>query len=137
MSKIYFAGSIRGGTHKAKHYSYMINCLKALGHEVLSEHIFTDKKETLSDPEIFSRDIAWIEDAEYLVADVTLPSLGVGYEIGYALNDCGIPVLCIAEDGTRVSAMITGNPLCEVVYYPYTDTAVGLIQEWLSERNRG
>jgi hypothetical protein len=43
-----------------------------------------------------------------LIAEVSVPSHGVGYEIGFALN-IGKPVLCIHHKGRKVSKMITGN----------------------------
>ena len=45
-----------------------------------------------------------------MVAEVTTPSLGVGYELGVA-EKLQIPILCIyrSENGKSLSAMVQGN----------------------------
>ena len=48
----------------------------------------------LSDQEIHDRDLQWIIESDMLVAEVTIPSLGVGYEIGRAI-EMGKPILCL------------------------------------------
>ncbi len=111
--KIYFAGSIRGGRDDKELYLEIINLLGKYG-RVLTEHI-GDK--TLSaigedgptDEYIYDRDMAWLNEAAVVVAEVTTPSLGVGYEIGHMEGKK--PVLCLyrEQDGKRISAMIGGN----------------------------
>ena len=86
--KIYFAGSIRGGRDDAKIYSQIIEFLQEYG-QVLTEHIGkinlnTKGESTLSDKQIHDRDMKWLLDSDLMVAEVTNPSLGVGYEIGRA-----------------------------------------------------
>lgn len=84
------------------------------GHgRVLTEHIgeenLTQEGEDMLDREIHDRDIEWLRSATCLVAEVTTPSLGVGYEIGRAV-EWGTPVLCLfrSENGRKLSAMIGG-----------------------------
>jgi nucleoside 2-deoxyribosyltransferase len=111
--KIYFAGSIRGGREDTSLYLQIIRQLDAYGH-VLTEHIGDSELSTLgeggSDREIHDRDLAWLKEADYLVAEVTTPSLGVGYEIGRAL-EWGKPILCLfrKSSGRALSAMIAGS----------------------------
>ena len=82
--KIYFSGSIRGGQDDAAIYKQIIDELKRYGN-VLTEHIGSKVLETnLSDEEIHDRDLKWVMEADVVVAEVTTPSLGVGYEIGRA-----------------------------------------------------
>jgi nucleoside 2-deoxyribosyltransferase len=112
IMKIYFAGSIRGGYDDF--YPQIITLLQKYG-EVLTEHI-GDKSlsrigETkLTDEEIYKRDMQWLNAADVIVAEVSTPSLGVGYEIGKAENRK--PILCIyrEQNNARLSAMISGNP---------------------------
>lgn len=114
--KIYFAGSIRGGRQFADTYAYVIKGLQDAGHVVLSEHVgFAELKEKLSDRQIHARDLDWIIEADVLVADVSLPSLGVGYEIAYAFYDQNKTIMVYAQTGSNVSAMITG--FCGVHFY--------------------
>ena len=114
--KIYFAGAIRGGREDAQLYEKLIAYLKEKG-QVLTEHIgSTDlgwKGETTSkDEEIYKRDIKWLQSADIVVAEVSTPSLGVGYELGIA-EKLNIPVLCMyrPDTGNRLSAMISGNAI--------------------------
>ncbi|HVG34907.1 MAG TPA: nucleoside 2-deoxyribosyltransferase [Pyrinomonadaceae bacterium] len=110
--KIYFAGSIRGGREDWSLYLEIIERLKCYG-EILTEHIgdaeLDARGESGNDVEIHDRDLRWLEEAECLVAEVTRPSLGVGYEIGKATT-WGKPVLCLfrPSEGRSLSAMIAG-----------------------------
>ena len=112
--KIYFAGAIRGGRDDLALYSEIIGLLAQYG-RVLTEHVgspeLTGAGEVDDDREIHDRDLAWLKEAEYLVAEVTTPSLGVGYEIGKA-SEWGTPTLCLYRPlpGRALSAMIAGCP---------------------------
>jgi 2'-deoxynucleoside 5'-phosphate N-hydrolase len=63
----------------------------------------------ISPEEVYARDIAWIGAADVLIAEVSTPSHGVGYKIGYALR-LGKPVLGCYQQGRSVSKMLSGNP---------------------------
>ena len=54
----------------------------------------------------------WLQSADIVVAEVTTPSLGVGYELGIA-EKLNIPVLCLyrPDKGNRLSAMVSGNAI--------------------------
>ncbi|CAH1263113.1 DNPH1 [Branchiostoma lanceolatum] len=86
--KIYFCGSIRGGRCDAELYGRIIEQLQAYG-PVLTEHVgFKDpilKDIEGDDVAIHTQDMAWLEESDVVVAEVTQPSLGVGYEIGRAV----------------------------------------------------
>ena len=111
--KIYFAGSIRGCREEQQSYFKIIDYLTNFG-EVLTEHVGfknIDKKEQgSSDTYIFERDVSWLKSANMMIADVTVPSLGVGYEIGFA-ETLNIPILCLYNPRNKksLSAMISGN----------------------------
>ena len=115
--RIYFAGSIRGGRDDAAVYLELVDELARHG-EVLTEHVATVGEEELSDEEIFARDLGWLTSCDVVVAEVTTPSLGVGWEIGVA-QERGIPVLCLfrPSEGRRLSAMLGGNLGVTVVEY--------------------
>lgn len=123
--RIYFAGAIRGGREDFALYLQIIQQLREYG-EVLTEHIgdaeLTTLGETDDDGAIHDRDLSWLKEAQYLVAEVTTPSLGVGYEIGKA-TEWGKPILCLFRPSTNrnLSAMIAGSRGVEVRYYQNTD----------------
>ncbi|HEX8843711.1 MAG TPA: nucleoside 2-deoxyribosyltransferase [Pyrinomonadaceae bacterium] len=111
---IYFAGAIRGGRDDVALYLLIIEELKNYGH-IHTEHIgdleLSSFGEAGDDRGIHDRDLAWLRDSDYLVAEVTTPSLGVGYEIGKA-TEWGKKILCLFRPscGRTLSAMIAGSP---------------------------
>lgn len=126
--KIYFAGSIRGGRDDVAFYLQIIQYLKSFG-EVLTEHVGDSKLTKLgddgpNDKHIHNRDLAWLQSADVMVAEVTTVSMGVGYEIGRAVES-GKKVLCLfrPESGRNLSAMIAGCPDLELVNYRNLDEA--------------
>jgi nucleoside 2-deoxyribosyltransferase len=122
--KIYFAGAIRGGREDAPLYAEIVSVLGEYG-EVLTEHIgdvaLTSAGENCSDKEIHDRDLAWLREADVLVAEVTTPSLGVGYEIGKA-TEWGTPVLCLFRPGKGLvlSALIAASKNVTIRTYEST-----------------
>jgi nucleoside 2-deoxyribosyltransferase len=110
--KIFFAGSIRGGRSMLYEYKQIVVLLKKLGHTIVSEHVASARLEEaearLTEEEIFRSDIMFIDQCDCLVAEVTMPSTGVGYEICYAVSK-GKRVVCVYKEGTNVSAMVLGN----------------------------
>jgi hypothetical protein len=120
--KIYFAGSIRGGRSDVAVYETFISFLRVFG-EVLTGHVgnpdLTEKGDDgPNDRYIHDRDMKWLSACDLVVAEVTVPSLGVGYELGSAIA-LGKPVLCLYRPmpGRPVSAMIAGSPGIETVAY--------------------
>ena len=112
MSRVFLSGSIRGGRRLVETYRFMADVMLSAGVEVLSEHVarktvFDDERE-MSEQEIFMRDVGGIQQCDCLVAEVSVPSIGVGYEICYAVG-LEKPVLCVYERDSNVSAMVLGN----------------------------
>lgn len=132
---IYFCGSIRGGRNLAPVYKGLIEMLGSYG-RVLTEHLGSDeeieqKDRILKDTEIHDRDMQWITDSDVLVAEVTIPSLGVGYEIGRAV-EMHKPVLCLFRKGSEytLSAMIAGSDLVEIKHYRSLEEADQLFKKY-------
>ncbi len=125
--KIYFAGSIRGGRNDSEKYFKIINHLKKHG-DVLTEHIGSKNinelgEQHLSSEEIYNRDLNWLEEADIVIGEVSVPSLGVGYEIAKA-EKLEKKILCIVqklEEGKEISAMIGGNK--KILLKEYSDLA--------------
>ena len=120
--RIYFAGSIRGGREDAALYQQIIVFLQGFG-DVLTEHIgdpnLTEAGDDgPTDRYIHDRDLEWLQSCDLVVAEVTQISLGVGYEIGRAVES-GKKVLCLHRPGTgkKLSAMIAGCAQIEMVIY--------------------
>lgn len=124
--KIYFSGSISGGRDHAAIYPHMVERLQARGHNVLSAHVADpdalEAERDMPPRAVFERDTHWVKEAEALIAEVSTPSLGVGYEIALAVQ-LGKPVLCVYRAGLRVSKMITGNTAPRLTVTAYSSDA--------------
>lgn len=134
--KIYFAGSIRGGREDVDLYVQIIEHLKQHG-EVLTEHVgdsaISKQGEDKSDVHIHNRDMEWLLSADAVVAEVTAPSLGVGYEIGRAVEH-NKKVLCLfrPQSGRKLSAMIAGSARIANREYKTLEEAKQAIDAFLS-----
>jgi len=128
---VYFACSITGGREFESVYREIVDALTADGHEVPTSHLaqseVVEKERVLSPTDVYSRDVQWIQACDVLVAEVSVPSHGVGYEIGFALQ-AGKPVFCLYQKDRKVSKMITGNPHPALRVEFYTDTGEALIK---------
>ena len=139
--EIFFSGSIRGGRDDVDLYAELIDLLEQHG-TVLTEHVGTEDVEAeqadvgLTDGDIHDQDVAWLRQADVVVAEVTTPSLGVGYELGRAVA-WEMPVLALnrPESEHELSAMVRGNDAIEVAEYR-TVAEVEPVLEAFFERTR-
>ncbi len=135
---IYFACSITGGREFEPVYQELTAAMLADGHEVPTAHLaastVVELEAVVSPGDVYERDVRWIEGADALVAEVSVPSHGVGYEIGYALS-AGKRVLCLFQEGRKVSKMVSGNPHPKLRVRTYKDSqeAVRLVRDFLGE----
>jgi len=135
---VYFACSITGGRAYQPIYQSITRALATDGHTVPTAHLaeagVVDEEKVIQPGVVYARDAAWMRAADALIAEVSVPSHGVGYEIGFALG-LGKPVLCLYEQGRPVSKMITGNPgpNLRVRAYQTAEQAVELVREFLAE----
>lgn len=135
MATIYFSGSITGGRQDVAVYRRLIDALEGDGHRVLAgavaaEHI-GDGGESLALADIFTRDLRWLDECDLVVAEVSTPSHGVGYEIAYARWARRIPVLALYRRGrtARCSAMISGDPGVHFLEYEDVDTVLESLRQ--------
>jgi nucleoside 2-deoxyribosyltransferase len=135
--KVYFAAPIRGK------YEYdgsvlsrkIIKHLQSK-HLVLTEHLANEEiigrgELNLKDKEIHDRDMNWIKEADVIIAEVSNPSLGVGYELGRAV-EMGKRILCLYRQQNRpLSAMIRGADGTEIADYRTDDEAIKIVDEFI------
>jgi len=127
---IYFSGSISGGRSDAGLYRTIVDRLEKSGYEVLAGAVAdvstSASGEALSSAELFERDLRWIADVASrngaLVAEVSVPSIGVGYEIATARYRYHLPVICLYRPAytQRCSAMIAGDSGIRLIEYSET-----------------
>ena len=136
--KIYFAGSIRGGREDANIYNQIILLLKNYG-EVLTEHIGNVSLESsgeqkITDVFIHDRDLSWIVESDLMIAEVSNPSLGVGYEIAKAVElNKNIYCLYRISSKNKLSAMISGSNDIKIIKYDSLDTLKTLLSNFLTK----
>ena len=136
--KIYFAGSIRAGREDVELYHKIISHLKQYG-EVLTEHVgdyrlSVEGQSQLTDKYIHDRDLEWLLSSDVVVAEVTVPSLGVGYEIATAVRE-KIPVIGLfrKNEGRHLSAMIGGAEGVSRIDYSDLETVLPKLDNMLKE----
>ena len=136
--QIYFAGSIRGGRDDAALYHQIVELLGNYG-DVLTEHVADTELgilgQDIGDRNIHDRDLGWLKSSDCLVAEVTTPSLGVGYEIGKA-TEWGKPVLCLYRpaEGRSLSAMIAGSNGVTLKEYQSADELNQIFEHYFRSR---
>ena len=134
---IYFACSITGGRQDELVYQSLVAALQDYGHHVPTALLASPEvmplEGVVTAEDVYDRDTAWIKECDFLLAEVSTPSHGVCYEIGYALS-LGKKVLCLHRQGRKVSKMILGNPHPQLTVRAYetTEQAVRMLNEYLA-----
>ncbi|MEK6751078.1 MAG: nucleoside 2-deoxyribosyltransferase [Chloroflexota bacterium] len=128
---IYFACSITGGRELESTYQEIVAALSADGHEIPTSHLaqsdVMENERELTPQYVYERDVSWIKNCDALIAEVSVPSHGVGYEIAFALS-IGKAVLCIHRQERKVSKMITGNPDPVLAVLSYSNVGEAVLQ---------
>ena len=124
---VYFSGSISGGRDDVEIYIRIVELVRSLGYEVNAGQVtnrdLPASGEAGEAGSIFKRDMAWLDSVArgrgILLAEVSTPSLGVGYEIAAARYLHRIPVVCLYRErpGRRCSAMIEGDREIRLIRY--------------------
>ncbi len=135
--KIYFAASIYGGRELLEDYKSLVMALKSYG-EVLSEEIvdtnLLQKEQKISPEEIYLSDIEKIKQADVIFAELTNPSLGVGYELGYAeahyKKILGVYNQTIRE---KITPMMMGNKNIKMIAYKNIEEIIKKLESLLGD----
>jgi 2'-deoxynucleoside 5'-phosphate N-hydrolase len=100
--KIFFSHRMLQNSETTHLYEQIVSLLGEYG-EVLTEN----SNDGIEPSYVFERDTDWLREADVVVAEVTTPSLGVGYEIGLA-ESLEKRILCLyrEQEDSHVSAMI-------------------------------
>lgn len=121
--KIYFSGSIYGGRQKLQTYKILVEELQKYG-EVLDPEVadsqVIEKENDVTDERIFKKLEQKLNQADIIFAELTVPSLGVGYELGYA-DSHNKKIIGIYDKTAvqKITTMVRGNKRIKVI--PYTD----------------
>jgi len=127
--KIYFGFTVAGNRSTVETARSMVQWLENLGHEVLTRHLVNDDARAadrlLGPQAVYRRDMAWIEDCDLFIGEVSGSSFGIGFEAGYLLGATHKKVILFYDLNVKdkISFLITGNihPNCTLV--PYSSLA--------------
>ena len=135
---VYFACSITGGREFESVYQEIVASLLSDGHEIPTSHLaqaeVMENERLLAPRDVYERDVNWIRNCDLLIAEVSVASHGVGYEIAFALG-LGKRVLCLYQSDRKVSKMITGNSdnRIKIVSYSTLDDAIRHARNFIQE----
>ncbi|HOJ00379.1 MAG TPA: nucleoside 2-deoxyribosyltransferase [Anaerolineaceae bacterium] len=134
----YFSCSITGGRTEQHIYQQIVDHLIERKWRVPTAHLAESgvpDEEGMIDPRVvYERDVRWVLESDLLIAEVSTPSHGVGYEIALAEMNKK-PVFCCYRKGKKVSKMILGNenPIFCVYAYEGIDDLLKVLDEFLDD----
>ncbi len=134
---IYFSGSIYGGRQKLEEYKKLVNELSKFGtvlnKEVADDDVI-DNEINVSDNDIFESLVERMDKADIIFAEVTVPSLGVGYEIGYA-DKSNKKIICVYDKNVtqKITTMLRGNKNLKIIPYEDLSEIVNNLENILKE----
>lgn len=150
---VFVAASITGGRAMLRFVKFIVAHIERRGYDVPSRHNAADNPiqafvekigdPTATDPVSFRRwNNLWIEEAKFFVAEVSIPSSGLGAEFEHCIlkQRLGLnltPMLCLYREGKTVSPHLTGIEKWERSYvwfrsYYYTPDLARTIDEFLA-----
>ncbi len=135
---IYFSCSITGGRKDEQIYQRIVNYLLKNEHEVPTAHLalpgVLEDESDLNAVDVYQRDMEWVRNCDVLIAEVSTPSHGVGYEIAAAIY-LGKPVMCCHHADKKISKIISGNTSKNVRVFVYKseDELISEIDAFLKE----
>ncbi|MEK7583734.1 MAG: nucleoside 2-deoxyribosyltransferase [Patescibacteria group bacterium] len=114
---VYFAAPMRGDTAYKKTVQALVAYIQSIGYSVLTEHVAAEGTPdiNLTAEQIERKDIAWLDTATHVIAEISGASTGVGREIEYArmkgsFGKTPAQILCLynADREFYASPMIRG-----------------------------
>jgi len=133
---VYLAAPMLGVREALPAVRFIAARLAERGHEILTPHVLEDVLDVekgVAPEEVYRRDVRLLEEADVVVAEISYPSLGVGFEVAYALlRGKRVIALCREDRLHRTSALIRGiqHPnFTLIVYRDEADAAERLLRE--------
>lgn len=133
---IYFSGSIAGGRQKQSTYKEMITHCKNYG-TVWNECVGKKNIRVHKSLDIYSRNMDWIDKCDVFIAEVSVPSLGVGMEIEHVIRmERDVPILCLYDmtQTKPTSKMITNCPNITLIGYSRLENAKDAITNFIEQQ---
>jgi 2'-deoxynucleoside 5'-phosphate N-hydrolase len=133
--KIYFGFTVAGDRSSVVAATKIVELLEELGHDVLTRHLIREDAwqadRSISPQEVYRRDMAWLQQCDLFVAEVSGSSFGLGFETGYLLGATDKKVVLFYRRAveTQISLLITGitHPNCKLVPYSKLEE----VEDWI------
>ena len=147
--KIYFGFTVAGDRSGIEAARRGVQVLEKLGHEVLTRHLVEDDAweadRRISAQDVYRRDMAWLQQCELFIAEVSGSSFGLGFEAGYVLGATNKRVILLyrRQFEQRISLLIRGNSHANCTIVPYTnvreveEVIAGILQELAQSAGAG
>lgn len=88
-----------------------------------------------TDEEKYIRAMQLINSADYVIAEMSIPSTGQGMELQQAIIQ-NIPILVIAKKESKISGLIKGsNGVIDILYYDSIEEIKECIKDYLLKLN--
>lgn len=130
---VYFTGSITSHDANRDHYEQIVSSLRRMGHEVIADHILNMTEERVEQKPrgerlSFNRQVEeWIQSCNCVIAETSVPSVSVGYEIAMAAR-IGVPVLILHRTGGGPS-LLTHHKNEQILVEKYNAHTINTILE--------
>jgi len=124
--KIYFGFTVAGERSGLEAARRIVHLLEKLGHEVLTRHLVEDDAweadRRISARDVYQRDMAWLQQCDIFIAEVSGSSFGLGFEAGYVLGSTQKRVILLyrRDREEKLSLLIKGNSHAKCSLMPYT-----------------
>ena len=133
--KIYFGFTVAGDRSSVVAATKIVELLEELGHDVLTRHLIREDAwqadRSISPQEVYRRDMAWLQQCDLFVAEVSGSSFGLGFETGCLLGATDKKVVLFYRRAveTKISLLITGitHPNCKLVPYSQLEE----VEDWI------
>jgi len=133
--KIYFGFTVAGDRSTLDVARRAVTILQELGHEVLTGHLVDDEAweadRLITPQDAYRRDMAWLEQCDLFVAEVSGSSFGLGFETGYVLGATSKKAILFYRSDLekKVSLLITGKTHPNCTPAPYS--TVGEVEAFI------
>lgn len=97
----------------------LADAIKASGNELTSPWVVSeDPNQGLDEAGVFKRDVEAVKQSDAVLAEVSVPSHGVGMEL-FLAGATGKRVICVYKRGTKLSRMVKGMPRAVLIEYEH------------------
>lgn len=128
--KFYFSAAIRGDITYERNFPKIIQIISEYGEPLtersglynpLDKNLAQEMKQ-VKEKGVYRRDIVhWLGEADAVVAEISGASIGVGYEICYAIMRERIPVFCLYHESISPSLIVKLDPSKYVILQQYSN----------------